>query len=88
MDSQCVRYEQQVRQLHLGTGLHALNGRPVDAALLGEGLLGEVLAQSPDADAVAGGPASVGDPLGLFGWHGLNRLPTMIISQQQDCGII
>jgi hypothetical protein len=44
--------------------------------------------QPSDADAVAGGSAGVEDPLGLIGWHPLNVLRTMIVSQQQNCGIL
>jgi hypothetical protein len=84
-----MRDSKEMAELHLLAGLHALEGRPVDARKVGEALLGHVLVQSPDADAVAGRPEGVGDPLLLVGgWHALNRLPTMIISQQQICGII
>jgi hypothetical protein len=44
--------------------------------------------QPSRADAVAGGPAGVEYPRGLFGWHTTNRLRTKIISQQQICGIM
>jgi hypothetical protein len=45
--------------------------------------------QPPDADAVADGPSGVEDPLRVIGgWHPTNRLRTMIISQQQFCGIL
>jgi hypothetical protein len=43
--------------------------------------------QPADADAVADGSTGVDDPLGLVGGHSTNRLRTMIISQQQICGI-
>lgn len=83
MCPQCVSYQQQVAQLHLVAGFHALDRRPVDASRVGEGLLGHVLVQSPDADAVPCGPAGVEDPLRLIGWHLANALSIMIISQQQ-----
>ena len=83
MDSQGVCDEQQVAEFHLGAGLHALDRRPVYAARVGEALLGEVLVQPSDADAVTRCLAGVEDPLGLIGWHPTNRLRTMIISQQQ-----
>jgi hypothetical protein len=44
--------------------------------------------QPSHADAVAGGSAGVEDPLGLIGWHPVNALRTMIICQQQNCGIL
>lgn len=84
MYSQRVRNEKQMRQLHLGTALHALDGRPVHAGCVRKALLGEVELQSAHADTVADGPAGVGDPLGLFGWHVVNRLRLMILSQQQN----
>jgi hypothetical protein len=80
---QCVSYQQQVAELHLVAGFHALDRRPVDAGGVGEGFLGEVLVQAPNADAVPGCSAGVEDPLRLIGWHSSNGLPTMIISQQQ-----
>jgi len=81
--SQRVSDEQQVAEFHLAAALHALDRRPVDASRVGEGLLGHIHVQPAYADAVAGGPAGVEDPLGLIGWHPLNVLRTMIISQQQ-----
>jgi hypothetical protein len=83
VDSQCVRDEQQVTQFHLMAGFHALDRRPVDGGLVGERLLGHVHLQPSDADAVADGLAGVEDPLRLVGWHPVNALATMIISQQQ-----
>ena len=83
MNPQCVSYQQQVAEFHLAPRLHALDCRPVDAGGVGEGFLGEVLVQSPDADAVPCGPAGVEDPLRVVGWHPSNALSIMIISQQQ-----
>ena len=84
MYPQCARHEKQVAQLHLVTSLHPLHGRPVDAGLVGEGLLGEVHVQPPDSDAVADGSAGVEDPWRLVGgWHPANALAIKIISQQQ-----
>lgn len=85
MHSQCVRHEEEMAELHLLAGFHALNCRPVKSAGVGEALLGHVLVQPSDAYAVAGGSARVEDPLGVFGWHSTNRLRTKIISQQQIC---
>lgn len=83
MYAQRMSHQQQVGQLHLVAGFHPLDGAAVDARLVGEGLLGEVHVQASHADAVAGGPAGLRDPLGQFGWHPTNRLRTKIISQQQ-----
>lgn len=83
MQAQGVRDVQQMAELHLAAGLHALDGRPVEVACLSEHLLGHVLVQPAHPDAVAYGSAGVEDPLRLFGWHAINRLHTMIISQQQ-----
>jgi hypothetical protein len=55
---------------------------------VGEHLLGHVLVESSHADAVADGAAGFENPRGLIGWHLVNALPTMIICQQQNCGII
>jgi hypothetical protein len=88
VNPQCVSDEQQVAEFHLAAGFHALDRRPVEAAGVGEGLLRHVLAEAAYPDAVAGGSAGVEDPLGLIGWHPANALPTMIISQQQICGIL
>ena len=76
-------HQQEVAQLHLGADLHPLHRAPVVPGSVGERLLGHVLMQPPHTDAVADGPAGVEDPLRLIGWHPTNRLPTMIISQQQ-----
>ena len=83
MYPQCVRNEQQVAELRLRAGFHALDRRPVNARRVGEHLLGHVQVQPSHADAVTRGPAGVENPLGLVGWHPTNRLRTMIISQQQ-----
>jgi hypothetical protein len=88
MHPQSVRHMQEMAEFHLAASLHPLDGRPVEAGRVGEGFLGHVEVQPPHADAVADGPAGVDDPLGLIGWHPTNRLRTMIISQQQFCGII
>jgi hypothetical protein len=80
---QAVRDEQQVAEFHFVAGFHPLDGGSVDAAGVGEGFLGHAEVESAYADAVAGAPAGVADPLGLFGWHSANALPIMIISQQQ-----
>jgi hypothetical protein len=61
---QGVSDQQQVAELHLVTGFHPLDRRPVQAARVSEGLLGHVLVQAPHADAVADGPAGLRDPLG------------------------
>ncbi|WP_436851090.1 hypothetical protein [Streptomyces flaveolus] len=81
--SERVGNEQQMAQFHLAAGLHPLHGRPVDAGLVSECLLGHVLVQPPYADAVAYRPTGVEDPLRLIGWHPTNVLAIMIISQQQ-----
>lgn len=83
MQAQSFGDEEQVAEFHLAAGLHALDRGPVDAGGVGEGLLGHALMDPSHADAVADGPAGFENPLGLIGWHALNRLPTMIISQQQ-----
>lgn len=83
MYPQSVSHEEQVAQLHLAPGFHALDRRPVDAGGVGEGLLRHVLVEASHADAVADRAAGRGDPLGQFGWHPATVLPIMIISQQQ-----
>ncbi len=88
MHSEGVGDQKQVAEFHLAAGFHALDGRPVDAAGVGERLLRHVLVQPTHADAVAGSAAGVEDPLGLIGWHAFNVLRTMIISQHQICGIL
>ncbi|WP_435802271.1 hypothetical protein [Streptomyces mirabilis] len=81
--AQRVSDQQEVAEFHLAAALHPLDGRPVDAAGVGEHLLGHVLVQPSHTDAVAGSSAGVENPLGLIGWHPTNLLPTMIICQQQ-----
>lgn len=83
VDPQGVGNVQEMAQLHLRTGLHALDAAAVDAGLMRQGLLGHAHVQAPNADAVADGPAGVEDPFRLFGWHARNVLRIMIISQQQ-----
>jgi len=80
---QSVSHEEQVAELHLVPGFHALDRGPVDAGRVGESFLSEVLVEASHADAVADGTAGRGDPLGQFGWHPATVLPIMIISQQQ-----
>jgi len=74
---------QEMAELHLFAGFHALDRGPVEAARVGEALLGHVLVQPPYSNAVADGSTGVEDPLRLFGWHPSNALTTKIISQQQ-----
>ena len=54
---QSVSHEEQVRQLHLVPGFHALDRGPVDAGGVGEGLLSHRLVEASHADAVADGAA-------------------------------
>lgn len=83
MRPQSMGHKQKVRQLHLGASLHALDRRPVDTRGVREGFLGHVQVQSPYSYAVADSPACVKDPLGLIGWHAINRLLIMILRQHQ-----
>ena len=85
MQPQRMCHEEEMSEFHLRTGLHPLDRRPVQAARVGKGFLGHVLAESAHANAVADSAAGVEDPLGLIGWHATNRIPTVIISQQQIC---
>lgn len=87
MHPQGVRHVQEMAEFHLGAALHALDRRPVQAGGVGEGFLGHVEVQPSYTDAVSRGPAGFENPLGLVGWHQTNLLATMIISQQQICGI-
>jgi hypothetical protein len=88
VQSQRLGNQQQVAEFHLLASFHALDRRPVEPAGVGEGLLRHVLAEAAYPDAVADTAAGVEDPLGLIGWHADNALRTMIISQQQNCGIL
>ena len=83
MHPQGVSNVQEMAQLHLRAGLHALDAAAVYTGLVRQGLLGHVHVQTPNADAVADTPAGVEDPFRLFGWHPCNVLRIMIISQQQ-----
>lgn len=83
MQSQGVCHVQEMAELHLTAGFHALDGGAVESAAVRQGFLGHVEVQPPYSDAVADGPAGVEDPLRLFGWHADNALLIMIISQQQ-----
>jgi len=86
--SQSVGHVQEVAELHLAAGFHALDRRAVESAAVGQAFLGHVEVQPPAADAIADSPSGVEDPLWLIGWHSINALRIMIISQQQICGII
>ena len=88
MQPQRMCHEKEVSEFHLCAGLHSLDRRSVQATHVGKGFLRHVLVQPSHADTVADGAAGIEDPLGLIGWHALNRLPTMIISQQQFCSIL
>lgn len=90
MHAQLVSNQQQVADLRVtGAALDALDRRPVDTGERRESFLGQVLVQSADADAVAEGSTGVEDPWRLVGGrHSTNAQPLMIISQQQNCGIL
>lgn len=83
MQAERVSNVQQMAQLHLVTGFHSLDRRPVEAARVGEHLLRHGLAAPPYSNAVADGPAGFENPLGLIGWHSANALPIMSECQQQ-----
>lgn len=83
MQAERVSNVQEVAQLHLVSGFHSLDRRPVEAARVGEHLLCHGLATAPYSDAVADGPAGFENPLGLIGWHPPNALPIMSECQQQ-----
>lgn len=83
MYAQSVRHVQQMAEFHLSPAFHPLDGAAIKLRRLGEGFLGHVHVQPAHADAVPDRPAGVEHPLRLIGWHATNRLPTMIISQQQ-----
>jgi hypothetical protein len=87
VNTQRMRHDEQVAELHLLPRLHPLHRRPVDTGRVSQALLGHVLVEASHADAVADRAAGRGDPLGQIGWHRANRLRTKIISQQQICGI-
>jgi hypothetical protein len=70
-------------------GLEILEGFAAHLGGEEHALLGAVLAQSLDADAVADGAALLQEPGVVIGqgWHSLNMAPTMIISQPGKPGI-
>lgn len=78
MRAQRIGHDQQVTELHLGACFHALDRRPVEARHVSQGFLGHVEVQSPDADAISGGPAGVEDPLRVVGGHPVNALSIMV----------
>ena len=79
--------EQEVAEFRLGAGFHALDRRPVQPGLVSQGFLRHVEPEPAHADAIARGPAGIENPLGLVGRHADNRFGTMIVCQQQICGI-
>lgn len=87
MHPQCVGDEQEMAEFRLGAGFHALDRRPVEPGFERETLLRHVEPEPPHSDAVAGCAAGFYYPRGLVGWHADNGFGTMIISQQQICGI-
>lgn len=86
MHAQCLRDPQQVADLHLLAGLHALERVAGQPGLLKQPLLGPAEFDAADTDAVADGPAGVDDPLGMIGGHSNNAAPKMILCQPQKWG--
>lgn len=91
MHAQDARDPQECADTGVGTaGLDLLVGGAGDAGFQEDALLGAVLAQPCDADAVADGAAFAGDPFVVVGQagHASHALPKMIISQPGLPGII
>lgn len=91
MQAQHVRDAQQGADACVGrAGLDLLIGGAGDAGLEEDGLLGAVLPESADADAVADGAAFAGDPVVAVGQagHASHALTKIIISQPGLPGII
>lgn len=88
MNPQRFGYPEQVAQLHLLAGLHALQRVAGQPGLLEESCLRPAELHAADADAVADSPAGVSDPRRMFGRHGNNAAPKMILCQPQIWGIV
>lgn len=71
-------------------GLDVLIGGAADAGREEHALLGHVLVQAGDADAVADGATLAGEPFVVIGQgrHSINVVPTMIISQPGKPGLL
>ena len=87
MYAQCIGHPQQVADLHLFAGFHALEGVAVQARGLPQVLLRPAEMDAAEADAVTDCPPGVDDPRGMIGGHLLHAVPLLILCQPQFWGI-
>ena len=88
METQRISHPQKVAELHLLTGLHALQSIAGQTGGLVEALLGPAHFYAADADAITDSPTGIDDPLGMIGGHSENAARKMILCQPQNWGII
>lgn len=91
MHAQDVSNPQQAGDMGVGSaGLDLLVRGAGDVGGEEDALLGPVLAQSRDADAVTDGAALPGEPGVVIGqrWHARHRLTKIIISQPGQPGLL
>lgn len=87
MHAQGVSHPQQVADLHLFAGFHALDGVAGEFRGFPQALLAPAEVVATQADAVTDRPAGFSDPRGMVGWHGVHAVPLLILCQPQFWGI-
>lgn len=88
MYAQRVSHSQEVADLHLFAGFHALDRIAGEFGGFPQALLGPVEFDAADADTVADRPPGVFDPRGMVGRHALHAVPLSILCQPQFWGIL
>lgn len=88
MHAQRLGHPEQVADLHLFAGLHALNRVAGKFSGLPQALLGPVELMAADANAVTDRLAGIDDPLGMVGRHELHAVPLLILCLPQIWGIL
>lgn len=88
MYAQRVSHSEEVADLHLFAGFHALDCVPREFGGFPQSLLGPVEFDAADADAVADRLAGVFDPRWMVGRHPIHAVPLLILCQPQFWGIL
>ena len=87
MYAQRLGHPQQVADLHLFAGFHALEGVAVQVRGLPQALLCPAEIDAAEADAVTDCPSGFDDPRGMIGGHPLHAVSLLILCQPQFWGI-
>lgn len=86
MDAQRISHPEQIADLHLLAGFHALQRVAGEFGGIHQPLLRPVELHAANTDAVANCLAGLDDPLGMRLRHGLNAAPKIILCQPQKWG--